>query len=350
MKKILFFVISALIGIALFIGVIWHVGLDSIWQALNEFSFSKWFIVLFFNALQFMFTLYRWQMILKSQGYEVPLGKLAGPKLVGFSVDYMTPSPNVGGEAIRAYVLKKNTGVGLSPGLASIIIDKVMDFSYALPFLLFSIFYVLIKFDLSWKIIAGLLFVSGSFIFLMALFYYRTLRQKEFFGSIIRFLRLHRLAFVAKAMKKIGEFELIIIDFFRHDRKTFYRGLGLSILGGISVITSLWLIMYYLGLSANLLDVVLVSTLTVVTFLLPIPGSFGSTETGEVLIFSMLGFSLSAGVVFTLIFRSLDLLKVGIGFLFLSQFGLKIGQTIVKGESLKLAVNNHQNGEDKLNE
>src|SRR3989344_5877484 len=149
MKKVIFFVTSAVIGIALFVGVILRVGPSSVWQALNYFSISKWFLVLVLYTFQFFLTLYRWKIILKSQGFEVPVGALAGSKLVGFTVDYLPPSPNVGGEAIRAYVLKRDTSVPLSQGLASVIIDKVMDFSYALPFVLFGIFYVLFTFELT---------------------------------------------------------------------------------------------------------------------------------------------------------------------------------------------------------
>ncbi|MFA5051632.1 MAG: lysylphosphatidylglycerol synthase transmembrane domain-containing protein [Patescibacteria group bacterium] len=343
MKKIIFFITSAVVGITLFVGVILKVGLPSIWQTIVDFSFAKWFVILFLYALAFFITQYRWYLILRSLGQPVKLSQILPAKIVGFSVDYITPSPNVGGEAIRAMVLKKDAGVPLSDGLASVIIDKLMDFSYALPFLLFSIFYVLIKFSLSWKLIAGLLFISLLFIFLIAFFYYRTLRARDFFGSIIRFFQLHKLSFVAKVMDKIGAFELIVIKFFRHDRRTLYRGLGLSVLGGIVTLSAMWSIMLFLGLPATFLDVILVSTLTVVTFLLPIPGSFGSTETGEALIFSLIGFSPESGVAFSLIFRSVDFLKVVIGLLFLSHFGIKIGQTLFS-KAPPQANGNGQNG------
>jgi len=340
MNKIKFYLISSFVGLALFVVVIWKVGLNQILIAINYFSISKWFIILLLSAIQFYITLYRWQLILNSQGHKVSIIKLIVSKLVGFSVDYTSPSPNVGGEAIRAYVLKKDTNIPFTQGLASVIIDKLLDFSFGLPFLLFSIFYILIKFSLSWKIVAGLLFVSGIFIFLIALFYYRTLRRKEFFGSIIRFLQLHRLSFVAKLMDKITQFEMVIIGFFRHHKKTFYKGLLFSMISGIIGITSVWITVSFLGPNINFLQVILISTLTIITFLLPIPGSFGSTEAGVVLIFTMLGFRAEYAVAYTLIFRSVDLLKVGIGFLFLSHFGLRLGQTIIKGEGVKVTNNN----------
>lgn len=340
MKKIIFFLISAFIGLSLFVAVIWRVGLRHILHTINEFSISKWFIVFLFSVIQFCFTTYRWKIILKSQGYNVGITKLFISKLVGFSVDYTSPTPNVGGEAIRAYVLKKDTGTPFSQGLASVIIDKLLDFSYALPFTIFAIFYVLLKFNLSLKIIIGLLLVGGGFIFLMFLFYYRTLKKKVFFSSIIRFLQLHRLSFVAKAMDKIGQFEQIIIDFFHQDKKTFYHGLIISFVAGIFAFSGAWLILFFLGLKANILDVLIVGTLTTITFILPTPGSVGGTEVGEALIFRMIGFQPEYGIAYVLIFRSIDILKVIIGFLFLSHFGLNVGKTIIEGEAFKLSSNN----------
>lgn len=331
MKKIIFFIVSAVIGIVLFIGVVLKVGVESIWQTIIDFSIAKWVVIFILYAVSFWLTQYRWQLILRAQGYPLSMAKIFPAKIVGFAVDYFTPSPNAGfGESFRALVLKKDANVPFSAGLASVVIDKVMDFSYALPFLLFSIFYVLIKFSLSWKLIAILLLISLAFIFLIVLFYYRTLRSRDFFGGIIRFLQLHRLSFIAKVMDKIGEFELTIIKFFKHDRKVLFQCLLLSVLGGTAILLAMWLIMIFLGLDASFLDVILVSTLTIITFLLPIPGSLGSTETGEALIFKMLGYLPESGVAFSLIFRSIDFLKVLIGFLFLSHFGLRIGTVLFK--------------------
>ncbi|MDD5039869.1 MAG: lysylphosphatidylglycerol synthase transmembrane domain-containing protein [Patescibacteria group bacterium] len=328
MKKIIFFILSAILGIVLFIAVIAKVGISNIWDAFTYFSFAKWLVIVVLYAISFYVTMYRWQLVLQSQGFRVTMAKLFPSKIIGYTVDYLTPSPNVGGEAIRAYVLRKDANVRFSQGLASVVIDKMLDFSFGLPFLLFSIVYILIKFDLSIKIIAVLLFISLLFIFLMALFYYKTLQQKDFFGAILRFLQLHRLSFISKVMDKIAKFEQIIIDVFRKDRRMMYKGLFLSSIGGICTLTAMWLILVFMGLKASLLDVILITTLNIVTFLLPIPGSFGGTEAGQAVIFSMLGFPPEQGVVYTLIFRSIDLVKVTIGLLFLSHFGLKIGPMI----------------------
>lgn len=339
MKKIIFFGVSLLVGLALFVGVFWRLGWDSIFAAIEAFSFVKWLIIVFFYALALGVTLYRWKLILKSQGYDIPTLRLLPSRLVGFSVDYCTPSPTVGGEAIRAYVLKKHAGVPMSQGLASVILDKVMDFSYALPFLIFSIFYALIYFDLSAKIILGLLAVSGTFIFLLGLFYYRTLTRQHFFGGIIRFVHLHRFSFMAKAMEKIANFEQIIVEFFRNHTRIFWQGIGLSTVGGLSTLTAMWLITRFIGMDTSFLDIILISTLTVITFLLPIPGSIGSTETGLALIFTLIGYPAQQGVVFSLVFRSVDLVKAAVGLYFLSHFGLKLGTTMFAPKGAALPAN-----------
>jgi glycosyltransferase 2 family protein len=335
MKKIIIFSISTLVGIALFVGVIFKVGPASIWRALDYFSIGKWFIIISLYTFQFFLTQYRWRLILKTQGYNVPISKLSSSKLVGFTVDYLSPTPNVGGEAIRAYVLKRDAGVPFSQGLASIIIDKVMDFSYALPFVIFGIFYSLMAFSLSWKVRIGLLGICAIFLFLLGMFFYRTFRNKDFFGGILRFFRLHKFSFIAKAMDKIAQFEQNIINFFHNHRKVFYQGLLMSFIGGASVIFALWLILFFLQIHTSLFNVVIISVLTVLTFVVPIPGSFGTTETGVVLIFVAMGFKAEEGVAYTLIFRSVDLLKIAFGLLFLSHLGLKISQTIIKGQGIK---------------
>ena len=78
---------------------------------------------------------YRWKLIIESQGDKVSYKKLLAPKFVGFTVSFLTPGMYVGGEPVRAYLLKKNTGIRFSKGLSSIIIDKILDFylSVAVP-------------------------------------------------------------------------------------------------------------------------------------------------------------------------------------------------------------------------
>lgn len=324
MKKTLFFIISSVLGITLLAGVVYKVGWDSIVHAVGSFSILELSIVVGLAFVQQSVTVWRWHLILKSQGYDLSYIRLFAAKLVGFAMDYTTPTPNVGGEAIRAYVVKKDSGVNFSTGLASVIIDKVMDFSYALPFVIAGVAYALLRFDLTASYVLFLVLVAIAFVFLMIFFYARTLSQKRFFSTIMRFFQLHRVGFMARLIEKMRTFEDMIIDFFRDHRKVFYIGLGFSLLSGVIAIFQYYLILRFFDLEVTLFTVLVVVTLTILTYLLPIPGSLGSQEAGLALIFSFLGLGAQTGIAFSFVIRVPEVIKVAVGYGYLSHFGIRL--------------------------
>ncbi len=329
MKKTIFFILSSLLGISLFFAVVYKVGWPSIIKAVSTFSLWELAIVVVLAFAQQFVTTWRWHLILKSQGYHLSYFRLLLAKLVGFAVDYTTPTPNIGGEALRAYVLKKDSDVNFSTGLASVIIDKVMDFSYALPFVLAGVIYALLHFDLTGKLILFLLLVAIIFVFLILLFYIRILNGKHFFSLIMRFIQLHRINAIGRLIEKMRSFEDIIIHFFRDHRRVLYSGLLFSFLGGAIAILQYYIILQFFDLQVSLLTVLIVITLTIITYLLPIPGSLGSQEAGLALIFSFLGFGAQVGIAFSFVIRVPEVLKVGIGYAYLSHFGIRMTQKML---------------------
>ncbi len=326
MKRTLLFIISILVGVGLFVFSLLHAGFDSIGRVIQEFSFGELFVILALSFAQLLVTTWRWKLILNVQGYMPRYKNLLAAKLVGFSVDYFTPSPNIGGEAVRAYVLKKEMSIPFSQGLASVIIDKVMDFTYALPFVVGGIFYALTSFSLTRNFVIGLLIVSVIFIGLMAFFYLRMFAKKDFFSFFMRFAQMHRFKGMQRILERMKEFEQIIIAFFHDHRRTFFVSLFISFIAGTIAIAQFWSAMLFLDLQANIFHAFIVATLTIVTFLLPIPGSLGSQEIGETLIFDAMGFGASTGLVFSLVIRFPDILKGVFGLGYLSHFGIRFGQ------------------------
>ena len=344
MKRIALFFISIFVGIILFIGVIWKVGVKEVYATIAKFTLVELIVILFFALAQFLVQIWRWQLILKTRGHKISFKKLFIAKLVGFSVSYVTPTVFLGGEPVRAYVLNKETNTKFSEGLASIVIDKILDFSYTIPFIIFGVVYVLIKFTLPLKIIFGLIFALLIVTTFMFLFYVRTYTKKRSFIALVNLLQLHRIKFIERIKGKIIKFEDIIIHFFREHKKIFWYGMVLSLLGGAFAVTQFWLILIFLGVKINLLQMIVIAAIINLIFLLPIPAALGSQETTQALLFSLFAFGAHFGVVFTLISRFVDLLKVGFGIGFLSHFGIKLSQSIA-AKSVK--TTNNENKEDK---
>ncbi|KKW15760.1 MAG: hypothetical protein UY52_C0014G0003 [Parcubacteria group bacterium GW2011_GWC2_49_9] len=72
MKKTLLFILSTLMGVALFIGVLHRIGIHEILETLRSFSWATLALIMLVGFLQLTVVLYRWQMVLRAQGDTVP--------------------------------------------------------------------------------------------------------------------------------------------------------------------------------------------------------------------------------------------------------------------------------------
>lgn len=328
MKKAFLFILSIIFGIALLIAVLNYIGLEDIISAFDSFSWGVIAVVVGLSFVQILIVIYRWKLIIESQGDKVEFRKLISPKLVGFTISFLTPGLYVGGEPIRAYLLKKNTNIRLSKGFSSIIIDKILDFTYPLPFLIWALVYAIIKYDISWEAIGVFVFVLISLVFLLGVFYIQTYRGKGFFSSLARWFRLDKFKRLEKYIIKGKYFEELVISFFNQKYALFIKGLLLSLLGGIIVFIQFIVILNALGISANSVEILMMMVFMILAFLVPVPASIGSFEASQALVFTALGHPASIGVAFTLIIRMAELGKLAIGLSFLSNIGLKFVRSI----------------------
>ena len=223
MKKAVLFILIFL-GIALFIAVLNYIGVDDVIKAFDSFSWGVIVVVVGLAFVQFFVITYRWKLIIESQGDKVVFRKLLSPKFVGFTVSFLTPGMYVGGEPVRAYLLKKNTGIRFSKGFSSIIVDKILDFTYPLPFLIWALVYAVFKYDISWEAVGFFVFVLLCLIFLLGVFYIQTYRGKGFFSSLARWFRLDKFNKLDNFIDKGKYFEELVISFFQGKKSLFVKG------------------------------------------------------------------------------------------------------------------------------
>lgn len=330
MTKVILFFLSIVIGIALFIGVIVYIGLDDLVEVFSSFSWFTIAIVISLALLQITIIIYRWQMILEAQGDKVKFRQLLGPKFVGFAISYLTPGLYVGGEPVRAYLLKKQAKVPFTHGFASIIVDKILDFTYPLPFLIVALIYALFTYDISFQAVGVFIVALVGLVALLATFYIQTYRGKGFFTSMFAILRLDRLPKIQRILDRVKYFEGLNIEFFKKRRDIFIKGLLLSLLGGMIIFIQFMVMLWALGISANLIEILVMMVFMILAFLVPIPASLGSLEASQVLVFTALGHPASVGFAFTLILRIAELGKLGVGLAFLSNVGLKFLKEVPK--------------------
>ena len=133
----------------------------------------------------------RWQRIIRAQGFNVPYRHLFMYKLAGYAISYITPSAHVGGEPVRAYLLKRDN-VPFPKAMSSVIIDKSFDLTVNTLFGTLLLLLVIANLALpsnTMMVLLALSLLSSGLIFL---FYYRTLKGKGFFILIFRLLGLNR--------------------------------------------------------------------------------------------------------------------------------------------------------------
>ncbi len=331
MKKKSFF-ISIIVGLAIFILVFWRIGLTKIINALSLISPLKFLIALCIMLIAILFSVLKWKIILKAQGYNVSFIKLFFIKLVGYSVSYIIPSANLGGEPVRAIILKKESDIPLTKNIASVIVDKSLELTVGFLSLLLAVFLLIINYTLPKNTIAVLLFAVGFFLIMLYLFYTKTLSNKGFFSSIIKFFRIDRINFIKNIKKDIENTEEHVSRFFKKQKKAFLITTLISLVMQVIFIINYKLILSFLGYDVTIIQALLILSLSSFAYVIPIPGAIGTYELAMAVIFTLLGMGAETGVAFSLIIRCLNIVIVSIGMVFLSHFGIKLGKTVIQNK------------------
>ncbi len=347
MKKIAFS-ISLVVGFLLFAFAILQAGIDNVVKAILLFPAHIIIIAFFVNFIAVCgIGSLRWKIIIKSQNHrEISFLKVFKAKLAGFSISYITPSILIGGEPVRAYILKEESNYGWEKSFASVIIDEAIYFFTLFLFMTIGFLFLADHFSLPRSISYGFWIIIGSSTTVLYLFYLRLANQdsnKEgFFKFLIKTLRLDRIKYIKDREENIDRTEKIILDFFKNKKRTFVEAFFLAIAEVILYLVVILIIVFYLNKTINAFySISILSILTLANFV-PIPGSLGSFEALLTFVFDLLGLGRSSGFAFSLIFRLINVAIVFVGFLALLYFELRTVANNFSLEAPETLLNIHR--------
>ncbi len=331
MNKLLFFTITFVIGATIFGYIIKDTGINNILEIISSLSPHQFATLIILNALGVLISSYRWKIILNANGDFAPFRKILAARMVGYSINYLTPSGLVMGEPFKAMVLSAESGIKMGSAMVSIVVEAAIFLSTLLLFVMLGIISFLTYSPVSDEVYA---IIGIAFAFMVAvfyLFYSKMIKknisgqtEKGFFTYIIELLYLDRIAFVGNLKNRISRREAEVKDFFSLHRNTIFAAVLLSVLElGISYL-GYWYTISFLGFALGIKTLFGVAALMSISTLLPLPASLGGMELSQIFAFNF--FNLGGQVTamgFSITTRMVSLIFVAIGIFYLAYFEVK---------------------------
>ncbi|PIP22950.1 MAG: hypothetical protein COX37_01205 [Candidatus Nealsonbacteria bacterium CG23_combo_of_CG06-09_8_20_14_all_39_17] len=314
MKKLILALLSFAIGACIFFFVIHSIGWEKIIGSFRFFSFGECLIILFLTFLITIISIWRWKEILKGGGVNVSFKTLSVSYLAGFSMMFLFPIIIWGGEFLRAYIFKKQSSISWSKGMASIIIERILEWTlnltiifWGLVFIFYNVGFSLVNFWFTFGL-AFLLFTA-----IICFLYFKIFKEE----SVVK-------VFLRNKGNEPLEIEKEIFCFFKKERALAWKCFGLSSLKAFVMYLRVWILMGFLGKGVGVLSSFLIFSLTYLAAIIPIPASLGSHEAIQIATFNGLGLGASVAAVFTMIIRGADLVPALIGMAILLKLGMGI--------------------------
>ena len=240
---------------------------------------------------------------------RVPFGTLLATRLAGEAFNMVTPTAALGGEVVKAWLLRDR--VALEESVPSVIIAKTTITIAQGLFLLLGVVLAITTLAGSTILLAMEWLVALELIALTLFILTQTRGLVGWSARLLDRLGIRRLSGSGTAARV----DAALVDFYRREP----RRLTLSILFHFAAwllgIVETWLILWFLGIPVSLTTATVIEAFATgirfATFL--IPGSLGAQEGGYVVTFVALGLTAADGVTFGLVRRFRELVWVGIG-------------------------------------
>jgi len=320
-KKTKALLFSLFIGVILLYYFYSKYGILDVLQSFKNFNLRTLAIYIFaILAIEF-FLLVRWVIILKSFKYNIPWGNLFLYKLAGYSVGYLSPQPHIGGEPIRALLLKRH-GIGFKEGISTVVIDKSMQMTTDLLFSIIGFILIALHFSVSKGIEILAIIVILTFMFLLSYYFYSMIKKKPFFSAVLRIRFLKRIKTIKKIIKHVEDVENTIHTFYKDHMHYFiyviFINLTLYVLMFLEYSTALRLF----GFEPSIYIVLIIMGGVALSYMMPMPMAIGVLETSQVGALGMLKLDEKIGLSISILIRIKDLLRSLIGASALAYYGI----------------------------
>jgi uncharacterized protein (TIRG00374 family) len=312
MKKVLLLLISFLIGMGLFFWILKMVGWREIKNAFLVFTGWQGLIILGLTLLMMLVGTWKWKEILKGNGIKVSFKELLNPYLAGFSVMFLAPILVWGGEIFRSYILKERNFIPWSKGMASVIIDRILEWTANLAVIFFGGIIFLFMIGLPPMKLA--IIFGGVFLILLTgivFFYFKSVKKE----SMINF-------FIKNNQNQPFEIEKEIFSFFKIKKPLMWKVFSLAFLRAAIAYLRTWLLILFLGKSIGAFPALSILGFTYLAVIIPIPTALGSHEAIQTFAFDSLNLGASTATAFTMIIRGAELIIALAGVIILFRLGI----------------------------
>src|SRR6185295_18139934 len=207
-------------GIALLAFMIYRIGPGNIVEELSKLGFYTvlvfipYFFVYLFDALA-------WQLTLGDRASDIKFSDNFLVRMAGEAINYITPFAYLGGEPLKAYLLKKH-GIPMVDGVASIVVAKTMMVIAQILFVVLGIGIAFLHQPDSHEILYGaglvILFIAASMAFVIFI------QRRGMFSGILRFLEFFHLpaGFLKRREDQLKTIDSNIMKFYTQHKAAFF--------------------------------------------------------------------------------------------------------------------------------
>ena len=303
-------------GVLLFAWAIYAVDMAKVGGLLSQMGFGFFAILAIYGAVTWVDTI-AWKYGFKPEETgSFKLWQLWRIRQIGEAFNTITPFGTVGGEPVKAQLLKQRHGLSFKQGLASQVVART---TFLMALILFLIPGTVLVFmsdfvsDTFKQISLWGLIIFSTMIVLFFLFQVTGgLGKLTAWGGRI-FPKLKR----SGILRQLEVLDSLMSQYYRQHPFRFVKSVGFALIGWLIGLGELYFTLHFLGHEVGFFDLWIIEALSqlvrVGSFFIPL--SIGAQEGGLILIFSSIGMTADMGLAVSFVRRIKELVWVGMGLL-----------------------------------
>jgi uncharacterized protein (TIRG00374 family) len=299
-----------LAGCAAVVFLVVRIGVGPLASAFQALTWWQFLLVCLPYALIMAVDTLGWRFAFSRD--RVPFLSLLGARVAGEALNLVTAVASVGGEAVKAWLIRRN--VSYEESVPSVVIAKTTITIAQALFLLVGVVLAWLALPLDSVVIRSMLWLLVVEIFAVAGF---VLAQVT--GLVRRGGRLLAWSGVARDASYAEGLDRALRTYYRRDWRRFLLSTGFHLGGWLIGGLEAYLMLVVLGIPVSLTTALVIeafgSAVRFATFL--IPASVGALEAANAAAFAGLGLTASAGLAFSLVRRGRQAVWVVIGLIVL---------------------------------